>query len=256
MKTVRFERHGRIEEGTWHEGQILDRQGLVVPDAPLLPPVEPRQVLGLALNYREHAAELDLAEPEDPVLFFKPLTTVIGHQSPIIFPHGAQYCHYETELAVVMGHRGRKISESAAWDYILGFTIANDFTCRDFIRNTFRPPVKAKGFDTFLPLGPCLVGRDEFSNPLQLTLRTEVNGQLKQEGNTRFLTLSIPQIIAYVSDFMTLHPYDVILTGTPPGISPVHPGDIIRCAVGGIGTLENPVIAESEPHYGDAKEGK
>lgn len=246
MKTLRFATSGRIMEGTWQDGQILDHQGRPwnANDVQWLPPVPVRQVIGLALNYQSHAAELQLDEPEDPVLFFKPLTTLIGHQGAIIYPQGAQYCHYETELAVVIGRTGRNIREEAAWDHILGYTVANDFTCRDFIRNTFRPPVKAKGFDTFLPLGPWLVSAEDVPNAGHLALRTEVNGQLKQDGNTQFLTYSIPQIIAYLSEFMTLEPYDVILTGTPTGIAPVHPGDVIRCSVEGIGVLENRVIAE------------
>ncbi len=246
MKTLRFAASGRIFEGTWEDGQIFDSQRRPwARDAiQFLPPIAARQVIGLALNYQSHAAELNLAEPEDPVLFFKPLTTLTGHGGNIVYPHGAQYCHYETELAVVIGRAGRKIREDSAWDYILGYTVANDFTCRDFIRNTFRPPVKAKGFDTFLPLGPWLVSADDVSDPGHLTLRTEVNGQVRQDGNTQFLTYSIPQIIAYLSDFMTLQPYDVILTGTPTGIAPVHPGDVIRCTVEGIGTLENLVTAE------------
>jgi 5-oxopent-3-ene-1,2,5-tricarboxylate decarboxylase/2-hydroxyhepta-2,4-diene-1,7-dioate isomerase len=122
--------------------------------------------------------------------------------------------------------------------------VANDITARDFVRNFYRPPVKAKGWDTFLPLGPALV--DDVAEPGALTLRTYVNGELRQEGNTRDLFYPLEELVAYLSTFMTLEEDDVILTGTPRGISPVHPGDLMRVEVEGIGVLENPVIAEGD----------
>ncbi len=128
--------------------------------------------------------------------------------------------------------------------YVSGYTVANDFTCRDFVKNIFRPPVKAKGFDTFGPLGPYLVTADEIRDPGALRVSTRVNGELRQEGSTRDLIYSVPEIIEYFSAFLTLEAGDVILTGTPKGISHVYPGDEMVCAVEGIGELANRVVGE------------
>lgn len=236
-----------------HEARVQDQvviadDGVHYPegDVQWLAPVEPHQVIGLALNYQNHAAELGLDEPTDPAIFFKPTSTVIGHQAPIRYPRGARYCHYETELAVVMGQPCRRVTPSQALDYVRGFTVANDFTCRDFVRNTFRPPVRAKGWDTFCPLGPTLVTPDEAGDLGHLTITTTVNGEIRQQGTTAQMILSIGDIIAYLSEFMTLGPDDVILTGTPQGVSPVHPGDQIVCSIETIGVLMNPVLEEKE----------
>lgn len=210
-----------------------------------LVPFEPHSVIGLALNYADHADELGLSRPEAPALFFKPLSALVGHRAPVVYPREATHCHYETELAVVIGRPARRVRARDALDYVLGYTVANDFTCRDFVTNTFRPPVKAKGFDTFGPLGPYLVTRDEIGEPGQLRIRTWVNGTLRQEGTTAHLIHSVGEIIEYLSAFMTLEPYDVILTGTPKGIAPVRPGDVMACEVEGVGRLENPVVAEA-----------
>ncbi len=207
-------------------------------------PIEPRNIIGLALNYRNHAAELGLEQPPAPALFLKPTSAVVGHQAPIRYPRGATHCHYETEVAVVMGRACRRVSADRALDYVMGYTIANDFTCRDFIQNIFRPPVRAKGFDTFCPLGPVLVTPDEVGDPGCLAITTKVNGQVRQQGNTNQLIHAIPDIIAYLSEFMTLAPGDVLLTGTPEGISPVVPGDVVECAVENLGVLINPVVKE------------
>jgi len=211
-----------------------------------LVPFEAHSVIGLALNYADHADELGMSRPEAPALFFKPLSALVGHRAPVVYPREATHCHYETELAVVIGRPARRVKVRDALQYVLGYTVANDFTCRDFVTNTFRPPVKAKGFDTFGPLGPYLVTADEIGDPGQLRIRTWVNGVLRQEGTTAHLVYSVAEIIEYVSAFMTLEPYDVILTGTPKGIAPVKPGDVMACEVEGVGRLENPVVAESE----------
>ncbi len=254
MRIARFVLDGRIHSGTvTDDGRPMDTQGRVhAPDAVTwLPPVVPPKVVGLALNYADHAAELnkvdlpdELAAPTVPALFFKPLTSLTGNGAPIVYPTGAQYMHYEGELAVVLGRSGRKIRQGDAMDYVKGYTIANDVTVRDFVQNFYRPPIKAKGFDTFGPLGPWMVTADAFGDPSNVTVRTFVNGELRQEGNTHFFIHSIPAIIEYVSAFMTLEENDVLLTGTPKGISAIHPGDRVRIEIDGIGALENPVVAE------------
>jgi len=246
MRRVRFLAQGRLHHGTWGEEVLLDESGRAwrPDDVTWLPPVTPSKILAFALTYADHAAELGVGRPEEPVLFLKPPSALVGHRAPVVYPTGVEYLHYEAELAVVIGRRCRRVRPEAARDVVKGYTVANDITARDFVRNFYRPPVKAKGWDTFLPLGPALV--DDVAEPGALTLRTYVNGELRQEGNTRDLFYPLEELVAYLSTFMTLEEDDVILTGTPRGISPVHPGDLMRVEVEGIGVLENPVIAEGD----------
>ncbi|MDQ7849590.1 MAG: fumarylacetoacetate hydrolase family protein [Armatimonadota bacterium] len=244
MRRVRFLAQGRVHHGTWDEEGLRDETGRVWPPDGVtwLPPVVPSKILGFALTYADHAAELGVARPEEPVLFFKPPSALVGHRVPVIYPAGVAYLHYEAELAVVIGRRCRRVRPEAVRDLVKGYTVANDVTARDFVGTFYRPPVKAKGWDTFLPLGPALV--DDVPAPGDLALRTFVNGELRQEGNTRHLLYSVEELVAYLSAFMTLEEDDVILTGTPGGISPVRPGDVMRVEVEGVGVLENPVVAE------------
>ncbi len=246
MRTARFFQDGRVVEARLIGDRLVDEAGRAHDPRAVhfLLPFEPRTVFGLALNYRGHAGELGLDEPEAPVLFLKPPASLVPHRAPVVRPKGVEYMHYECELAVVIGRAGRRIRPREAMDYVLGYTVANDVTVRDFVGNLFRPPVKAKGWDSFTPLGPYLVTADEIENPHDLTLRAYVNDELRQEGSTRQMIFQIPEIIAYISEFLTLRPYDVILTGTPRGLSHVHPGDLMRMEVEGIGILENPVVEE------------
>lgn len=255
MKIARFAAEGQILEGRYEEDALVAASGRRYDPAQVtwLPPVVPPKVIGLALNYADHVKELSNVDlpseqantiKQAPALFFKPLTSLIGHGGWIVYPTGVDYLHYEGELAVVIGRAGRRIRESEAMHYVKGYTIGNDVTVRDFVLNFYRPPVKAKGWDTFGPLGPYLVTADELTDPTNLELRTLVNGEVRQHGNTRDLIYSIPQIIAYVSEFLTLEENDVLLTGTPQGISRIHPGDTVRVEIEGIGALENRVVAE------------
>ncbi len=248
MRWCRFIAAGRVYRGRVEDGALVDEQGGVhAPDAVAwLPPVAPSKIVGFALTYRDHAAELAMAVPDEPAVFFKPPSSLVGHGAPVVSPAGVTHLHYEAELAVVIGRRCRRIRPEAAPEVVRGYTIANDVTARDFIRNVFRPPVRAKGWDTFCPLGPTLV-EGEIADPHRLGLRTYVNGELRQEGRTADLALSIWEQIAFLSSFMTLEPDDVILTGTPRGIAPVRPGDRMRVEIDGLGALENPVVAESAP---------
>jgi 5-oxopent-3-ene-1,2,5-tricarboxylate decarboxylase/2-hydroxyhepta-2,4-diene-1,7-dioate isomerase len=225
---------------------LLDEVGVAYPEdsVTFLLPVEPTKVIGLALNFADHADELGLQKPEVPALFFKPASTWVPHRASVVYPTGAEYMHYENELAVVMARRCRKVRAGDATEVIRGYTIANDVTVRDFVANLYRPPVKAKGFDTFGPIGPYLV-EGEIDDPNSLGLRTYVNDELRQEGNTKDLIWKIPEIIEYVTEFMTLEPDDMILTGTPKGLSHVHPGDVMRLEIDGLGALVNRVIEEA-----------
>ncbi|HUG14238.1 MAG TPA: fumarylacetoacetate hydrolase family protein [Thermomicrobiales bacterium] len=246
MRKVRFAADGRIQTGESIENDTLlvGNHGTTYDPADVvwLPPVEPQKVVGLALNYADHAEELGLASPEEPALFFKPLSSLIGHRAPVVAPANVEYMHYEVELAVVIGRPARRVRAGDAMDCVLGYTIANDITVRDFVHNFYRPPVKAKGFDTFGPMGPYLV-IDEIDDPSNVELRAYVNGELRQTGNTSLLIRDIPALIEYITEFMTLEPMDVILTGTPKGISHIYPGDVMRLEVDGLGTLENRVVA-------------
>jgi 5-oxopent-3-ene-1,2,5-tricarboxylate decarboxylase/2-hydroxyhepta-2,4-diene-1,7-dioate isomerase len=182
--------------------------------------------------------------PEEPAVFFKPLSSLVGHGANVVYPDGVEYLHYEAELAVVIGRRCRSVTPRQAQDVVRGYTIANDVTIRDFVKNFYRPPVKAKGWDTFCPLGPVVV-EDEIDDPHRLGLRAFVNGQLRQQGTTADLAYSVWDLIAFLTEFMTLEPDDVILTGTPPGISHVRVGDRMRIEVDGLGALENVLTAPS-----------
>ncbi|MCL6490059.1 MAG: fumarylacetoacetate hydrolase family protein [Alicyclobacillus mali] len=246
MRHARYIDRGRIHEGVWENGILVDEEGRVVSEEQViwLPPIEPKTVYGLALNYADHAAELSLEKPKEPVLFIKPNASLIGHLAPIVYPRGVEYMHYEAELAVVIGRAGRRIQPEEAFEHVLGYTIANDVTVRDFVGNMFRPPIRAKGFDTFGPLGPWWIDAADVSNPHELEIQTYVNGEVRQRGNTRDLIFRIDEVISFISSFVTLRPGDVILTGTPPGISPVKPGDVIEIEIDGIGRLKNPVVNE------------
>ncbi len=246
MRSARFIADGRVHRGRLDGDVLVDGEGRghQSDDVLWLPPVAPSKIIGFALTYRDHAAELNIEAPPDPAVFFKPQSSLVGHGAPVVYPTGVEYLHYEAELAVVIGRRCRKARPEAVPEHVLGYTIANDVTVRDFVKNFYRPPVKAKGWDTFCPLGPVLV-EGEVADPHRLGLRAFVNGQLRQQGTTADLAMTVWELIAFLSDFMTLEPDDVILTGTPKGISHVHPGDRMRIEVDGLGALENPVVAEA-----------
>jgi 5-oxopent-3-ene-1,2,5-tricarboxylate decarboxylase/2-hydroxyhepta-2,4-diene-1,7-dioate isomerase len=246
MKIARLKIDDKIYSGFIKEKYLITKEGAIkIENAKWLPPCEPSKIIGLALNFKEHAEELGLSITEDPIIFLKPNNTLVGHLENIIYPKGAKFVHYEGELAVVIGSRCRNVKESEAMNYVLGYTIANDVTARDFITSFFRPPIKAKGFDTFLPLGPFIVTRDEIGEETEFEIITKVNGELKQKGNTRSFIHPIPKVIAFLSSFMTLYPGDVILMGTPRGISPLKPNDLIEITIDKIGTLTNKIVEEN-----------
>ncbi|HEX6384190.1 MAG TPA: fumarylacetoacetate hydrolase family protein [Anaerolineae bacterium] len=244
MKVARFAANGRILEGTYKDDQLWVGSVAYNPDDVMwLPPVaHSGKAIGVALGYVDHARELNIDLPDDPILFHKMPHTFVGHRAKIVAPANVEYMHYECELVAVIGRSARHVRASDALDYVQGYTIGNDVTVRDFVTNYYRPPVKAKGFDTFGPIGPWLVTADELPEPTNLGLRTYVNGELRQEGNTAELRHSVADLIAYVTEFMTLDPGDMIWTGTPEGISHIYPGDKLRLEIDGIGALENEVV--------------
>jgi 5-oxopent-3-ene-1,2,5-tricarboxylate decarboxylase/2-hydroxyhepta-2,4-diene-1,7-dioate isomerase len=248
MKTARFISGGRFLTGTLRGGMLVDHAGEAHDPNKVTfrLPVDPPKVIALALNFNDHAAELNLTQPEEPALFWKPNTTLLPHRGTVIYPRGAEFMHYEVELGVIIGRDARRVRAKDAMDYVGGYTIGNDLVVRDYVTNTFRPPLRGKGWDTFGPLGPYYVTADEIRDPHDLTLRAFVNGELRQEGSTRDMIFSIPELIEHISRFMTLQENDVILTGTPKGISHVKPGDVMRLEVEGLEFLENDIALETE----------
>ncbi|MGH2700213.1 MAG: fumarylacetoacetate hydrolase family protein [Actinomycetota bacterium] len=240
-----------IAEGRFHEGELISDGVLqaetgvayAADDVTFLLPIVPGKVLGLALNFADHAEELGLEKPKEPVLFFKPSNSLIGHGGEVVRPRGVEYMHYENELAVVIGRRARNVSAQDAAEYVRGYTIFNDVTVRDFVTNMYRPPIKAKGWDTFGPMGPYLV-EGEIDDPNSLDMRTYVNDELRQQGNTKDLVWKIPELVEFITRFMTLEVNDMILTGTPKGLSHVRPGDVMRLEIDGLGSLVNRVVEE------------
>lgn len=245
MKLARFAVNGRVLEGVFENDQLIVGSVTYDPgDVLWLPPVaHTGKAIGVALGYLEHAQELHMELPDYPILFHKMPNTFIGHKAKIVAPPDINYMHYECELVAVIGRTAHRIKAEEALDFVKGYSIGNDVTVRDFVTDYYRPPVKAKGFDTFGPVGPFLVTADEI-DPTNLGIRTYVNGELRQDGNTRNLRHSVTELIEYIAEFMTLEPGDMIWTGTPKGISHIYPGDTLRLEIDGLGALENEVIAQ------------
>lgn len=245
MKSARFAVNGRVLEGLFENNQLLAGGVAYDPDEVMwLPPVaHTGTAVGIALGYADHARELNLELPDYPILFHKVPSTFIGHRAKIVAPPNIDYMHYECELVAVIGCTARQVNAAEALSYIKGYTIGNDVTVRDFVTDYYRPPVKAKGFDTFGPIGPFLVTSDEI-DPTNLELRTYVNGELRQSGNTKYLRHTVAELVEYITEFMTLEPGDMIWTGTPKGISHIYPGDRLRLEIDGLGALENDVVGQ------------
>lgn len=222
----------------------FQRQEAILPldTVQLLAPVLPGKILCVGRNYAEHIKENNAEVPTTPLLFLKPPSSVIGPNQTIFLPPQSEQVDHEAELAVVIGKRGRWIQPPDALDFIYGYTIANDVTARDLQRKDGQW-TRSKGFDTFCPLGPWI--ETEF-NPADAMITCRVNGVLQQMASTRDMIFHIDQLIAYASSIMTLEVGDVILTGTPAGISPLHPGDIVEAAIDGIGVLTNSVSLEAQ----------
>jgi 5-oxopent-3-ene-1,2,5-tricarboxylate decarboxylase/2-hydroxyhepta-2,4-diene-1,7-dioate isomerase len=211
---------------------------------PLTPIDRPRTVLALGLNYADHARELDFRAPEEPLVFVKSEASFIGHQGHTVRPNGVSHMHYECELAVVIGRPARGVRRAEALSYVAGYTVANDYAVRDYLENWYRPNLRAKNRDAATPIGPWLVDAADVPDPQSLALRTTVNGQVTQQGNTKDMIFDIATLIEYFSRFMTLMPGDVILTGTPDGVVDCRPGDVVVTEIEGIGALTNTIIAE------------
>ena len=219
----------------------------------LLPPVSPPNILGIGLNYKRHGDETGIKIPDMPVMFMKATGAITGPDDPIILPRvGPDQVDYEAELAVVIGKKAKNVSPAEAMGYVLGYTCANDVSARDWqIRKQKNQWVRAKSFDSFCPLGPCLVTTDEIPDPHNLFIQSEINGKIYQDSNTSDMIFDVPTIVSELSQSTTLFPGTVILTGTPHGVGftripPVYlrPGDVVTIQIEKIGKLTNPVILE------------
>ena len=219
--------------GDYHTGMLIEETGMR-----LAPPVQPTKIMAIGLNYKDHAAEMNKKLPEEPLVFSKPPSSIIGPEDPIRIPAWAGRIDYEAEMAVVIGRRASRVKAHEAMDYVLGLTCLCDVTARD-LQNRDVQYTRAKGFDTFGPLGPCIaVGLD----PSQLSIEGWVNGEKRQSSNTNQLIFPVPELVEFVTRFCTLEPGDVITTGTPSGVGPLKPGDRMMVKVEGIGALSNPCV--------------
>lgn len=219
------------------EKDLDKKQEYSLEDIKILPPVSPSKVVAVGLNYRDHAAELNMEIPNEPIIFIKPPTTVIGHEDTIIYPSQSKNVHYEAELAIVISKKAEKVSENDAMDYVLGYTILNDITARD-LQEKDGQWTRSKSFNTFCPLGPWI---ETDINPHNRNISLRINGELKQDSNTENLIFSVEKIINFISNIMTLNPGDVIATGTPPGVGSLNVGDMVEVEIEGIGILKNVV---------------
>lgn len=251
MKIARFSHEGAIAFG------IIDEDGLVVlkgdpmfagyeptgervplEEAKLLAPVIPRsKVVAVGKNYREHASEMGGEAPAEPLLFLKPNTSVVGPGDAIVLPPQSDRVEHEGELAVIIGSIAKNVDAAGALDAIFGYSIANDVTARDLQKRDGQW-ARAKGFDTFCPLGPVIDTEFDFEGA---TLETRVNGEVRQSGSLSDMVHSVADIVAYASSVWTLLPGDVVLTGTPAGVGPLVDGDTVEVQITGLGTLVNPV---------------
>jgi 2-keto-4-pentenoate hydratase/2-oxohepta-3-ene-1,7-dioic acid hydratase in catechol pathway len=250
-RLYRIDHHGTarhvIEEGgEWRlvEGDIFDEykagDRIRWGGHHLLPPVMPSKIVAVGLNYKDHAAEQNRPLPRDPMIFLKPSSAVIGPDEPIVLPEGAGRVDHEAEVGVVIGARARHVREENAGRHVLGLTCVNDVTARELQARDVQY-TRAKGFDTFAPIGPCVATGLDYRTADGIGVEGWVNGIRRQQSSTRELIFGIDRLIAFISSVMTLLPGDVIATGTPAGIGPLQAGDRVTIKVEGVGELTNPV---------------
>ncbi len=249
MKHVRIEHDGRVMEGTL-DGEVIRAGGLELRISEVqrwLSPATPSKILATHLTYRSRAEEYKMARmPSEPSYFMKPPSSLSGHLAPVLRPAGCRFLNYEGEVAVVIGRRCHRVTLDEALDYVGGYTVANDWGVHDFRHADRGSMLRVKGQDGFCPLGPVMVDPADV-DPEDLTLRTFVNGEEVQNGNTGSdLMFSFAYQIADVARLITLEPGDVLLTGTPANSRPVEPGDVVAVEVEGIGRLENTVVQDEE----------
>ena len=251
-RIVRFERDGRAAVGRMAGDalvELLDDRGAPtgrmesLEGLRCLPPCEPRALWCVGVNYRDHAREMESVPPPEPCIFLKALTALSEHEAPVRFPAWAGRIDYEGELAVVIGRDCRNVPEADALDVVRGYTCFNDVTARE-LQSADGQWTRGKGFDGFAPLGPCLLLRREM--PAEAVLRTRLNGRVVQEARLGEMIFGVPRIIAHISRFATLRAGDVIATGTPSGVGPVHDWDTVEVEIEGIGVLRNRFVGSED----------
>jgi len=251
MRIVRYEHGGTVGYGCV-EGDVVYKLLGNPFDSPLkgetvgsleavrlLAPCEPTKVVAVGLNYRSHALEMGHTLPQTPMLFMKPASAVVGPLDDVVYPAMSERVDYEAELAVVIGRRAKGLAPADVPAHVLGYTCGNDVTARD-LQSKDGQWTRSKGFDTFCPLGPWIV--TDLANPNDANLSCRVNGKVRQQGNTNDLVFDVNALVSFISQVMTLEPGDVVMTGTPSGISPVQRGDTMEIEVEGIGVLRNRVV--------------
>lgn len=246
MKRGRIAYAGAIHQVTAEGDKVRLPSGRLLSEHEVvwLPPVQPGTIFALGLNYADHAAEIASKTPTEPMVFLKAGNTLLGHNASTVRPDDATMMHYECELAVVIGRTARNVAQADAYDYIGGYTVANDYAIRNYLEGFYRPNFKIKSRDGCTPIGPWVVDAEDIADPMQLDLRTLVNGEVTQQGNTRDMLFKVPFLIEYFSSFMTLNVGDVILTGTPHGTINVVPGDEVITEIEGIGQLRNTITRD------------
>jgi 2-keto-4-pentenoate hydratase/2-oxohepta-3-ene-1,7-dioic acid hydratase in catechol pathway len=250
MQIVRFRAAGKTRYGALEGSGVVEYSGTpwslfkrgrrryALRQVVLLAPTAPSKIVAVGLNYRDHAAEMGAPIPEEPRIFLKAVSAIIGPDDPIVLPPQSTRVEHEAELAVVMKKRCRNIPIDRVRDYVLGYTCLNDVTARD-IQARDGGPTRAKAFDTFCPLGPCIATDIE---PNAVTVEAFVNGIVRQSGSTKDFVFPVEDVVARISEVMTLLPGDVIATGTPAGVGPLHAGDRVEIRIDGVGALKNPVV--------------
>ena len=222
----------------------FDFEPMALSAAALLAPVTPQKIICVGRNYRDHAKELGNEVPAEPLLFFKPVSSLLAPGGVVRMPKASARVDFEGELALVMGRRASKVKADEDWrGYVRGYTVANDVTARDLQKKDGQW-TRAKGFDTFCPVGPFV--SDEVDPGSGLTVETRVNGELRQHGSTKDFIFSIPELLRYITAAITLEPGDLLLTGTPAGVGALAAGDRVEVAIDGLGVLENSFAAEAE----------
>jgi len=252
MRSARVACGGAIHHAVSHtQGLRLADGRVLAEDAVVwLPPFEAGTIIALGLNYGDHlkelAKELTVTSQDEPLVFFKGPGALIGHRGFTRRPDGVKVMHYECELAVVIGSTARRVTRATAMRHVAGYTVCNDYAIRDYLENWYRPNLRVKNRDGCTVLGPWLVDAAEVPDPHALALRTLVNGKVVQQGSTADMAHDIPALIEYLSAFMTLQAGDVILTGTPEGVSNVDVGDEVVTEIEGIGRLVNTIVGDAE----------
>jgi 2-keto-4-pentenoate hydratase/2-oxohepta-3-ene-1,7-dioic acid hydratase in catechol pathway len=254
VKIVRFRAGGKTRYGVLEGTRIVEyagtpygtfkkaRKRYALRQTVLLAPVVPTKIVGVGLNYRDHAEEMSLPLPAEPNIFFKALSALCGPDDPIVFPPQAQQVDYEGELGVVIRKRCRNVPAERAREYILGYTCVNDVTARDLQRRDGQSS-RAKSFDSFCPVGPCITTDID---PNSVQIEAWLNGERRQASTTKHLVFPVEDLVARISAVMTLLPGDLIATGTPAGVGPMQPGDRVEVRIEGIGSLRNPIVKIEE----------